>query len=74
MRLATVTLNGTLDRVMPVPEFTPGNIYSASDLWVYGSGKGLNVARVAVTLGGEVRATGLVMRPLVKCWKSPNLG
>ena len=45
---------------MLVPGFTPGDIYAVSDLGVYGSGKGLNVARVVAALGGEVRATGLV--------------
>jgi tagatose 6-phosphate kinase len=59
-RLATVTLNGTLDRVMLIPEFLPGDIYNVSDARVYGSGKGLNVARTALALGKEVRATGLV--------------
>jgi tagatose 6-phosphate kinase len=58
--LATVTLNSTLDRVMLVPGFVPGDIYSVSDLRVYGSGKGLNVARSVAALGGEVRATGVV--------------
>jgi tagatose 6-phosphate kinase len=59
-RLATVTLNVTLDRVMLIPGFVPGSIYGVGDLTIYGSGKGLNVARSAVALGGEARVTGLV--------------
>jgi tagatose 6-phosphate kinase len=60
VRLATVTLNGTLDRVMLIPGFAPGSIYGVSEAIVYGSGKGLNVARAAIALGVQVRATGLV--------------
>lgn len=45
---------------MLIPGFVPGDIYGVSDAKVYGSGKGLNVARAAIALGGEVRATGLV--------------
>jgi tagatose 6-phosphate kinase len=59
-RLATVTLNATLDRLVPIPGFVPGEIYGAGDLTIYASGKGLNVARAAVALGGEVKVTGLV--------------
>ncbi len=60
MRLTTVTLNGTLDRVLLIPRFVPGEIRYSGDVVTYGGGKGLNVARAAKVLGSEVAVTGLV--------------
>ncbi len=60
MRLATITLNGTLDRVLLVPGLTPGEIHNVETVVTLGSGKGVNVARTARALGAEVLVTGLV--------------
>jgi tagatose 6-phosphate kinase len=60
VHLATVTLNGTLDRVLLVPDFALGEIRDSGDIVTYGGGKGLNMARTARALGAEVMATGLV--------------
>ena len=58
--LATVTLNGTLDRVLLIPELRPGRAQDAVDQIILPSGKGLNVARAAKALGCDVLATGLL--------------
>jgi len=60
VRLATVTLNGTLDRVLLVPGLTLGQIHSVERVITLASGKGLNVARTAHTLGAALMTTGLV--------------
>jgi len=60
LQLATITLNGTLDRVILVPGFTPGEIRNVSDTVTLPSGKGLNVARTALALGSGLMTTGLV--------------
>jgi 1-phosphofructokinase family hexose kinase len=60
VRLTTVTLNGTLDRILLIPRFVPGEIRYSGDVVTYGGGKGLNVARAAKVLGCEVAVTGLV--------------
>ncbi len=60
MRLATITLNGTLDRVLVVPGLTPGEIHNVEVVVTLGSGKGVNVARAARALGAQVLVTGLV--------------
>jgi 1-phosphofructokinase family hexose kinase len=59
-RLATVTLNGTLDRVILISHLSPGAIYDTQDVLTLAGGKGLNVARAARALGSEVMAAGLV--------------
>lgn len=58
--LATITLNGTLDRVLLVPDLCPGKAQDALEQIILPSGKGLNVARAAKTLGCDVLATGLL--------------
>jgi tagatose 6-phosphate kinase len=60
LRLATITINGTLDRVILVPGLAPGEIHDSGDIVTLPSGKGLNVARTARALGGELMTTGLV--------------
>jgi len=59
-RLATVTLNGTLDRVIQVPDLVLGTIRNSAHLLTLPGGKGLNAARAALSLGCEVMTTGLV--------------
>ena len=59
-RLATVTLNGTLDRVIQVPDLVLGTIRNCAELLTLPGGKGINAARTALSLGSEVMTTGLV--------------
>jgi 1-phosphofructokinase family hexose kinase len=59
-RLATVTLNGTLDRVLVAPGLSLGEICNVDTVITQAGGKGLNVARTARALGAETMATGLV--------------
>jgi len=59
-QLATVTLNGTLDRVILVPSLALGQIHSAESVVTLAGGKGVNVARTAHALGAELMTTGLV--------------
>jgi 1-phosphofructokinase family hexose kinase len=58
--LATVTLNGTLDRVLLVPGYCAGQTRDAVEQLILPSGKGLNVARTAHAMGNPVLATGLI--------------
>lgn len=60
MRLATITINGTLDRVILVPRLVAGDIHNSGEIVTLPSGKGLNVARTARALGGQLMTTGLV--------------
>ncbi|MBI1879413.1 MAG: 1-phosphofructokinase family hexose kinase [Chloroflexi bacterium] len=55
--LLTVTPNPTIDRMLHVPELTAGLVHRATSVQLGAGGKGLNVARAARTLGGEVLAT-----------------
>ena len=59
-RLATITLNGTLDRVIQVPDLELGTIRNSADVLTLPGGKGLNAARAALALGSEVMTTGLL--------------
>ncbi len=59
-RLATVTLNGTLDRVLALPDLSLGQIRNIDCALTLAGGKGLNVARTARALGAEVMTTGLI--------------
>ena len=60
MPLLTVTLNPALDKVQVVPDFHAGAVYKASETHTSAAGKGINVARVAHTLGGSVTALGFL--------------
>jgi 1-phosphofructokinase family hexose kinase len=53
----TVTPNPTLDRILHVPTLTAGLVHRATSVQLVAGGKGLNVARAARNLGGEVLAT-----------------
>jgi tagatose 6-phosphate kinase len=59
-RLATVTLNATLDRVLLVPGLQTGTIHETLTAVTLAGGKGLNAARTARALGATVTVTGLV--------------
>lgn len=56
--LLTVTSNPTIDRTLHVSEMTVGAVHRADDVHLAAGGKGLNISRVARTLGHEVLATG----------------
>jgi tagatose 6-phosphate kinase len=58
--ILTVTLNVALDKYYYVPNFLPGNVNRVAKMIPTAGGKGLNVARVARTLGAPVKATGII--------------
>lgn len=60
MALLTVTLNPALDRLSLVPDFTAGQVHRVAETHTFAGGKGINVARVYHTLGGNVTATGFL--------------
>lgn len=53
-----VSLNTALDRVYDIPNFTVGGRFRVQTVREMAGGKGLNVARVAHQLGGDVLAVG----------------
>jgi len=55
-----VTLNPTLDRTLRIEHFQVGGTFKAAHSELLPAGKGINVARVAATLGSPVGALGLV--------------
>lgn len=59
LRLLTVTLNPALDQVYEMPNFRAGELNRPVSKTVTAGGKGINVARVYRSLGGEATATGL---------------
>ena len=58
MPLLTVTLNAAVDKLYTIPGFAVNEVQRPTEMRVYAGGKGINVARVYRTLGGEVTATG----------------
>lgn len=58
--ILTVTLNPAIDKVYEVDSFAVGSVFRANKMWVTAGGKGINVARVAVTLNENVIATGFL--------------
>jgi len=56
--LLTVTLNPAVDRNYEVDGFSADGVYRAQSVRVTAGGKGVNVARVWRTLGGQAIATG----------------
>lgn len=58
--ITTVTLNPSVDRRYMIDGFTAGKGYRTARYEASAGGKGLNVARVAHSLGAEVMATGLL--------------
>jgi tagatose 6-phosphate kinase len=58
--LVTVTLNAAVDKTYLLPRFQMGYLHRTRDVVSLPGGKGINVARVARTLGVEVTATGFV--------------
>jgi len=58
--ILTVTLNAALDKTYGVSSFEPGGIYHTEKQHTSAGGKGINVARVAKTLGAKVMTTGFL--------------
>lgn len=58
--IVTVTLNAAIDKTYVLPTFAPGALHRPQQVVSLAGGKGINVARVARTLGAEVTATGFV--------------
>ncbi len=58
MPLLTVTLNAAADKLYTIPGFAVDRVQRPTGTRLYAGGKGINVARVYRTLGGEVLATG----------------
>jgi len=56
--LLTVTLNAAVDKLYTIPGFAVDQVQRPTLTLAYAGGKGINVARVYRTLGGEVTATG----------------
>jgi 1-phosphofructokinase family hexose kinase len=55
-----VAANPSIDRLFAVDRFAPGAIHRPSEFVQVAGGKGLNVARAAAALGGDVRAAALL--------------
>jgi tagatose 6-phosphate kinase len=58
--IGTVTLNLALDVTYAVDELVPGRSHRVTEIRQRAGGKGVNVARVAATLGHQVLALGFV--------------
>lgn len=58
--ILTVTLNAAIDKTYVLPRFEPGGLFRATDVLSLPGGKGINVARVACSLGCDVTASGFV--------------
>src|SRR5689334_13867985 len=58
-----VTLNAAVDKTLSVSGFTVGRSYRADSVLAVPGGKGINVARVLVALGGSVRILGFAGGP-----------
>lgn len=58
--ILTITANVTIDRALVVPGYDRGGVFRAREVRVSIGGKGVNVARVARTLGGAARCCGFL--------------
>ena len=55
-----VAANPSIDRLFTVDRLVPGEIHRPADFVQVAGGKGLNVARAAATMGGDVEAAALL--------------
>lgn len=60
MKVVTVTLNPAIDKTVIVPNFRPERVVRAKEVYIYPSGKGVNVARVLVRLNVSAVCLGFV--------------
>ncbi|MFD2368643.1 1-phosphofructokinase family hexose kinase [Brevibacillus sp. GCM10020057] len=58
--LVTVTLNAAIDKTYRLQRLRPGQLHRTREQLSLAGGKGINVARVAKTLGADVIATGFI--------------
>ncbi len=58
--ILTVTLNSTIDIVIPVDTLNPGTVSRTKAIYTYPGGKATNVARALKELGSVPYATGFV--------------
>lgn len=58
--ILTITMNPAIDRVYAVNNFHVNHLFRPDAITSTAGGKGLNVARVAKTMGSEVMVTGLL--------------
>ncbi|MEK3746505.1 1-phosphofructokinase family hexose kinase [Brevibacillus sp. FSL K6-0770] len=58
--LVTVTLNAAIDKTYRLAHFRAGELHRTQEVWSLPGGKGINVARVANTLGQKVVTSGFV--------------
>ncbi len=58
--ILTVTLNAAVDKTYIVPGFALNQVHRPTEMRVSPGGKGINVARVYRTMGGEAEATGFL--------------
>ncbi|MDF2684606.1 MAG: fructose-phosphate kinase [Brevibacillus sp.] len=58
--LVTVTLNAAIDKTYRLQKLLPGQLHRTREQLSLPGGKGINVARVARTLGTDVIATGFI--------------
>jgi len=58
--ILTVTPNPMLDKTLYVSKLMIGATHRAQRVITLGSGKGINVARALLQLGGQVLATGFL--------------
>jgi len=60
MKVVTVTLNPAVDKTLIVPNFRPERVVRVCEVFIYPSGKGVNVARVLVRLGVPAICLGFI--------------
>lgn len=58
--IVCITPNPALDRTLVVPGYTSGGIFRPQSVIVKAGGKGMNVARAALSLGGEPLCMGFL--------------
>lgn len=58
--ILTVTLNAAVDKTYRIDDFTLDRVHRPSEWTICAGGKGINVARVYRTLGGQGLATGFL--------------
>ncbi|MCS7254023.1 MAG: 1-phosphofructokinase family hexose kinase [Armatimonadota bacterium] len=63
-RIITVTPNPALDKTLVVDEFVERGVLRVREVYQYPSGKGLNVSRAIMRLGGKSIATGFLGGPI----------
>lgn len=65
-RIITVTPNPALDKTLVIDRFVERGVLRACEVYQYPSGKGLNVSRAVVRLGGRSIAMGFLGGPVGK--------